>query len=224
MLRLNPGDALPSAIADALRSTGTGAAWIRATGVVSDVELRTLRGDGSAMERRFSGPMQLVSLEGAVGARSELGLSAVLARETERGLETVAGTLVRARVILLEALAIGIESRANGGAAVDLGTPAVAVAAAPPTATAAPMTAAIPQRPVRPPPPSDQPDAPFPDAGDVVEHFAFGTCDVLKTDGDRIHLRVHKDQRIKEIAPEMLRVVPLDLESTPRRFRLERKI
>ena len=74
------------------------------------------------------------------------------------------------------------------------------------------------------PPVVEAPDVPFPDTGDVVEHFAFGTCDVLKTDGDRIHLRVHRDQRIKEIAPEMLRVVPLDLTSSPRRFRLERKL
>ncbi len=53
-------------------------------------------------------------------------------------------------------------------------------------------------------------DSPVPNAGDVVEHFAFGRCDVVKSDGDRLHLRMHKDGRIKEIALDMLRVTPLD--------------
>jgi hypothetical protein len=58
-----------------------------------------------------------------------------------------------------------------------------------------------------------------------VDHFAFGHCDVLKSDGDRLHLKVHKDGRIREIALEMLRVAPLgDDASGKRRFKLERKI
>ncbi len=232
LLKSSPGDMLPDALAAALRDAGMTAAWVRATGVVGDVELRTLKADGGAMERRFSGPLQIVSLDGSIGAKSALGLGVVLARETDRGLETVAGTLTRARVILLEALAVEIDSDAR-----DIGAspapPMVAISAAAPAPVLAQPTpaaptatiggATLPQRPARPPV-ADTPDVPFPDAGDVVEHFAFGTCDVLKTDGDRIHLRVHRDQRIKEIAPEMLRVVPLDLTSSPRRFRLERKL
>jgi hypothetical protein len=49
----------------------------------------------------------------------------------------------------------------------------------------------------------------YPDAGDVVEHFAFGRCEVVKSDGDRLHLRLGKDGRVKEIALEMLKVTPL---------------
>jgi hypothetical protein len=64
---------------------------------------------------------------------------------------------------------------------------------------------------------------PFPEPGDVVEHFAFGRCVVLKTDGDRLHLRADKDGRILEIAPRMLRLAVVDADSQPRRFRLERK-
>ena len=67
-------------------------------------------------------------------------------------------------------------------------------------------------------------DAPVPEAGDVVDHFAFGRCDVVKSDGDRLHLRIHKDGRIREIALEMLRVTPLDADGTGRRFKLERRI
>jgi hypothetical protein len=79
----------------------------------------------------------------------------------------------------------------------------------------------IPQRPARP---ELDLDTPVPEPGDVVDHFAFGRCDVLKSDGDRLHLRVHKDQRIREIALEMLRVTRLPDEGTGRRFKLERRL
>jgi hypothetical protein len=63
-----------------------------------------------------------------------------------------------------------------------------------------------------------------PEPGDIVDHFAFGRCDVIKSDGDRLHLRVLKDGRIREIALEMLRVSRLDDEGTGRRFKLERRL
>lgn len=226
------GATLPDAIGPLLRELGMGAAWVRGTGVVNEVDLRTLRNDGSVMTRRLAGPAQVVSLEGAIGARSELGLSVILARETDRGPETLAGSLVRAQVVSLELVAIDLESRAEpSNPALEAAAPPGPSAGAPVTAasppiianTAAAPSAALPPKIVRPAA-VDQADAPFPEEGDVVEHFAFGTCDVLKSDGDRIHLRVHRDQRIKEIAPEMLRVIPLDLASKPRRFKLERKI
>jgi hypothetical protein len=50
---------------------------------------------------------------------------------------------------------------------------------------------------------------------------------VLTSDGERLHLKVHKDGRIREIALEMLRVTPLDEGAQPgskRRFKLERKL
>ncbi|MGH7284345.1 MAG: hypothetical protein ACRELY_22690, partial [Polyangiaceae bacterium] len=68
-------------------------------------------------------------------------------------------------------------------------------------------------------------DIVFPEAGDIVEHFAFGRCEVLKSDGDRLHLKVGKDGRIREIALEMLRVSPLDSnEEGRKRFKLDRKL
>lgn len=51
-------------------------------------------------------------------------------------------------------------------------------------------SAQMPQRPVRPSKPDV--DSPVPEAGDVVEHFAFGRCEVVKSDGDRLHLRSPK--------------------------------
>ncbi len=80
----------------------------------------------------------------------------------------------------------------------------------------------MPQRPPRPP--TDF-DTLYPEPGDAVEHFAFGSAEVLRSDGDRLHLRVHKDGRIREIALEMLRVTRLpDTEDGKRHFRLERRM
>lgn len=66
----------------------------------------------------------------------------------------------------------------------------------------------------------------YPDAGDVVEHFAFGRCEVVKSDGDRLHIRLGKDGRIKEVALEMLKVTPLPpVEgATGKHFKLDRKM
>ena len=66
----------------------------------------------------------------------------------------------------------------------------------------------------------------IPEPGDIVEHFAFGRCEVVKTDGDRLHLRLPKDQRIKEIALEMLRVelIPPVEGATGSHYKLARKL
>jgi hypothetical protein len=83
----------------------------------------------------------------------------------------------------------------------------------------------MPLRPVRPPDREEEEQI-VPEAGDVVEHFAFGRCEVVKTDGDRLHVRLGKDGRIKEIALEMLKVSPLPLEEgqTTRHYKLARKM
>ena len=57
-------------------------------------------------------------------------------------------------------------------------------------------------------------------------HFAFGRCEVVTSDGDRLHLRLGKDGRVKEIALEMLKVTPLaPVEgATGKHFKLDRKL
>lgn len=66
----------------------------------------------------------------------------------------------------------------------------------------------------------------YPDAGDIVEHFAFGRCEVVKSDGDRLHIRLGKDGRIKEVALEMLRVTPLPAAegASGKHFKLDRRM
>ena len=72
----------------------------------------------------------------------------------------------------------------------------------------------------------EEEDQAIPEPGDIVEHFAFGRCEVVKTEGDRLHVRLGKEQRVKEIALEMLRVSLLDpIEGqTTKHFKLARKL
>ena len=97
---------------------------------------------------------------------------------------------------------------------------------APPARSSAPtlsLAQAIPTRPMKPV--AAEVETLVPDAGDRCEHFAFGTCEVVKSDGDRLHLRLGKDGRIKEIALEMLKVTALPDDGAPgRRFKLERRL
>jgi hypothetical protein len=84
--------------------------------------------------------------------------------------------------------------------------------------------AALPPRPIKTV--VEEAEQVYPDAGDVVEHFAFGRCEVVKSDGDRLHLRLGKDGRVKEIALEMLKVTPLPPVDgqTGKHFKLDRKL
>jgi hypothetical protein len=256
---------LPDALLDALRDEVVLAGWLRASGIVDGVRLRAL---GSDAVRSLAGPLHLVVLDGSVGLLAgdvTCGLRAVLTRETDNGIETIAGEIVEARAVALEVWVTAFDdvsaTRSASNGVVLLDPAAAAPAAAPvtrmpqvaPSAPAVPQSAplvaqpapitaappavaarpsptftatAMPMRPVKPVVDHHEEEQVYPDAGDVVEHFAFGRCDVVKSDGDRLHLRLGKDGRIKEIALEMLRVTPLPpVEgSAGRHFKLDRKL
>lgn len=260
VFRASAGEKLPDALVRALEDEAVACGWIRASGVLEAVELRALRSDGSPASRRLDGRVHVVSLEGSIGLAGgalSVGMRAIVARETDRGLETLAGEIVSARVVGLEAIVTALDDVAiprglDAGAGVWLlgeagatearaapkvdaqradapkaeWSEAVAASAEPPKRPApaiAPIGAAIPQRPVRPEQP-EAPDAVVPEEGAVVDHFAFGRCDVIKSDGDRLHLRMHRDGRVKEIALEMLKATPLPDEDGKKRFKLERRL
>ncbi len=71
---------------------------------------------------------------------------------------------------------------------------------------------------------AEEAEQPVPEAGDHVIHFMFGRCEVVKSEDDRLHLRMGKDGKVKEIALEMLRVTPLPDEDGSRVYRLDRKM
>jgi predicted DNA-binding protein with PD1-like motif len=274
VLRAGNGDVLPDDVARVLSDQGVTCGWIRANGVLVEVELRVFDAaiGGLAESRRIAGPVQALSIEGSVGldgGEPSLGLHAVIGRETDRGMEVLAGEIVSARVVALEAfvtcfedLSIGraLDAAANvvvfgdaadaryrpdgderpAGMTTASSSPRASAPVAAPSAWSEAITAsaeqepvrqaasrgavggAIPARPVRPQ--RVQEESLAPEAGDVVEHFAFGRSEVLKSDGERLHLKVGKDGRIREIALEMLKVSPLESNGPHRRFRLDRKM
>ncbi len=268
-MRASAGEVLPGALATKLRDERVASGWLRASGVVADVELRAYDGELGTLgsTRRIAGPVQVLSLEGSIGlsqGEPSISLRALLARETDRGLETLAGEILSARTIALEVLVTALDDVAlersldasagvwllGGGAAGSRGAPeqprrAAEPERAPPPAwssaleasdhvEARPRPAASPSAPgvapavmpQRPPRPGVVDlDTPVPEPGDLVDHFAFGRADVVKSDGDRLHLKVHKDGRVREIALEMLRVSRMpDGDDGKRRFKLERRM
>ena len=237
LLRGDAGDVLPDALAQAMDREQVASGILRGGGVLEDV---VLRAHGADAARKLAGRVSLVALDGTVEL-AEVVLRAVIARETDRGLETLAGEIVSARVVSLDVHVVAFDDVPAQGATkeapprpvpstevpkasawVDAST-ASASAVAEPARSPQPSPsspAIIPPRPVRARVDDDQP---VPDAGDLVEHFAFGACDVVKTDGDRLHVRLPRDQRIKEIALEMLRVTPLPPDGERKRWRLDRR-
>ena len=72
----------------------------------------------------------------------------------------------------------------------------------------------------------DEPEPPKerPVAGDLVHHFAFGLCDVLKASGGSLTIRdVKGPARIREIRLDVLSVLAPTEQDGKRLFRLARK-
>ncbi len=231
LLRLEDNDVLPEAIAVALEVEGISAGWLRASGAVTDLEVRA----GDAI-RRVSGPVMATTIESSiVGGRDSIVLRGVFTRDSGASIETFAGELVRARVLSVDVLVTALEE----GAVVAERKPQPPVPA-PAWSAAVDASARSPEPSPKPQPvlartdPMPVPpkirraetdvDQPFPEAGDVVEHFAFGRCEVIKSDGDRLHVKLARDGRIREIALEMLKVIPMDAVDGHKRYRLDRKV
>jgi predicted DNA-binding protein with PD1-like motif len=256
VLRASAGETLPGALVARLREEQVSGGWLRASGVLADVELRAFDAELGTLgsSRHIAGPVQVLALEGSIGMAAgepSFSLRALLARETDRGLETLAGEITSARTVALEvlvtALDLVLERALDGTAGVWMlvGDPSAPGARAPvwssaveaseraverepprarPTATITTAGAApMPQRPARPQ--AAEAEGPIPEPGDAVEHFALGRGEVVKSDGDRLHVKLLKDGRIKEIALEVLRVVRQpDTDDGKRQYRLERRL
>ena len=183
-------------------------------------------------------------------------LRAVLSRETDAGIDTLSGLVVSARVVALEVVVVSAQDLAvplvhdpRAGVAMLGDAPGAAPRAASPSPAPTPTPSPPPpaqqpsawteaiatsaaQKPLPARPPArpaaahDEGEQVFPEAGDEVQHFAFGKCEVLRSDGDRLHLKVGKDGRIREIALEMLKVTQLDEDPNvkPRHFKLDRRL
>ena len=79
-------------------------------------------------------------------------------------------------------------------------------AASVPTAAAARPGVAKTMQPARITAPTSGDDDPIVEQGAVLEHFTFGEGDVLKSDGERVHVRFERDGRIREFSLSVMRV------------------
>jgi len=112
LLRFTQPARLPEAILGALRDEVVLAGWMRASGVLSDVEVTVVDGRAGAgasptSPRKIDGPVQVIALEGSVGLAGgdvSCGLRVVLARVTDSGTETIAGDLVSGTIHALEVM------------------------------------------------------------------------------------------------------------------------
>lgn len=216
-------------------------AWVRVGGPLSAVELRRSGHEAQTLD----GDLLLVSMEGPATGPF-IGL---ISASDALGTRMIAGEVIAALVASTTTMCILHESTNVIGPADTVGTRAAELApsspseqsspALPPIAPSVPsmpprevpvprgsapsLSQAIPQKLVKPVTTTEEDICP--DPGDRVEHFAFGTCEVIKSDGDRLHLRLGKDGRIKEIALEMLKVTELPADGEPgRKFKLERRL
>jgi hypothetical protein len=201
-----------------------GDAWVFAHGEVEEVELK-LVSSGADQRRVYRGRFALVQLSGRLGGP----YGATLSRLDGERVEVVAGTLVRARSVGVSAVCLG-----GSGDLVRAGAPGSGFPSEPDTD----VDAAI------PPPQSgsgwgiaaaraaaeqqveeeEEPEVLDPERGDLIQHFAFGVCEVLTVNGDRLMIRdTAGPGRIREIRIDMLVIHPPTERNGKRLFKLSRR-
>jgi hypothetical protein len=225
LVPIGPGVDLLEALAELSRG---GEAWIDATGHLEGVELR-VAGEATDPVRALKGRFTLLHLAGPSGGP----YSATLARATDAGIEVRGGVLVRARSAGVTAAVHASSSatptrRAMPGdvrprerpQGVDVSQERVG--AGPPAPIWAQLAAANAAAAARDE--VEEVDQALPEAGDLVDHFAFGVCDVVSSDGDRLRIRdVQGPGRIREVSLAVLKVMSPTESSGKRLFRLVRR-
>ena len=163
--------------------------YVQASGWVEDVELSLPLSD-TDVTRSYRGRLVLAQLSGPVGGP----YGATLSRAAGDGVELFSGVLVRARSAGVSVCCVG-----TGFGRKD--------ADAPPAEHARPLVPVTSGRGagfasrvlsggVRA---EEEDEGVEPEAGDLVEHFAFGLCEVLRVSGDQLTLRDRKSGRIREV-------------------------
>ena len=211
-----------------------GEAWIDGTGHLEAVELR-VAGEATDPVRALRGRYTLLHLAGPSGGP----YAATLARATDGGIEVRGGMIVRARsagvtVAVHASTAAAPTAVARGSSADDRSRdrrdeppPSPAAGApgppAPVWARVAAANAAARDRDEQDA--EDEVDPLLPEAGDLVEHFAFGICEVLTAEGERLRIRdVQGPGRVREVSLDMLKVMgPTAGQGGKQLFRLVRK-
>lgn len=211
----NPGQNL----AEILRSELKPGTHFRLWGSVQSARVRTLRGGEFGEQRSLAGSWLIVQGDG-MRREHNVVMRVVLSRESDVGMQIVAGELLDAVALETEVIVVG-EAAIQEAPASPWGAAARASERQSEPRLPEPASrVALPAKPVRA---QQEGSDTYPEAGDRVEHFAFGACEVVKSDGERLHLRADKDGRNREIALEVLKVTLLRDDGGKKLFRLERK-
>lgn len=198
--------------------------WVLASGEVQEVELKLVSG-GADQRRTLKGRFNLLQLSGPRGGPFGVTLSRL---DGDR-IEVVGGTLTRARSAGVNAVCLSVSGElAVAGAPGRVPLPVPAPAGAPPGAAEAPSGwAAQAGAAVAAALETEEPEpeeAGEPERGDLVQHFAFGVCEVLNATGDRLMIRdLSGAGRIREIRVDMLVVHPPTERDGKRLFKLTRR-
>lgn len=229
LLPVASGADLADVVREALENA-VGTAWIEGFGEVSDPVLVVANAEGVRIERSLHGVWDVTTLYACDAVRDGAPYVA-LSRDTGTGTESAAGQLVRGTV-LVAALRVTAQGRAE--VRVIPSTPGAETApqarpAAPAPAPSspgggapapAPFQAQVPKKIVS----REESFEVYPEEGDHVNHFAFGECVVVFSDGERLRLQQDKDSRVREVALSMLKLQPPTLdEAGKRHWELKRK-
>jgi hypothetical protein len=207
--------------------------WLHAHGVIEGVEL-AIPAQTNPVRRVLEGRALMVSCVGpARGPFSVVLARAAEGRRDPGAPETFSGWLVRGRVLEVTAVVTPVPAmipaqalpeppvlRRVSASPSPLGAEEVAATsrwAAAAAASAAAAEEATEAAEV------DEEDN-FPAAGDRVQHFAFGLCDVLMSDGESLKIRdVREHGRIREIRADVLLISKPALKDGKRVFKLTRR-
>jgi len=219
LVSVAPGRDIVEALNEACAGLDGG---VQAVGTVDALELRVAC-EGVPPRRAASGRWSLTSLAGATGGP----YAVTLARATKAGIEVLGGELLsgRSEGVTAFVTSTGAAARRDEPSSVPAAEHEPTRARAPEPqpasswASAAMQSAAVTRQSEEP---DDEPELPGP--GDLVQHFAFGLCEVLMGDDERLKIRDLKGPgRIREIRLDMLVVGAPSERDGKRVFRLDRK-
>lgn len=206
-------------LVDALSNEKGG--WWQASGFVEEIELR-VASDGADRRRTLRGRHTLVSLSGPAGGPYSL----LVARAEPNGFSMAAGELMSARsagvrAVFVPALVPGqVEGEFEDVSDEPKGAEAAPQAAEGLSGWAAAVARAASEQRVEEEP---EEEAEI-ERGDLVHHFAFGWCEVLMVNGDRLKLRdITGPGRIREVAIDRLEVRGPTEKDGKRAFKLTRR-
>jgi predicted DNA-binding protein with PD1-like motif len=204
--------------------------WVDGFGELDDVTVTLSTEAGATVSRSLKGRVSLLSLRGEIARSKPPAFKVLVAREGALGPLVLGGELVSARVssvrVRVAPSTSSAESRpAAASSATEARSPAVVIPQGPsPVLVPAPSVSA----PTTPSASGSSPGSPalpkkpaqairgheiYPEEGDQVNHFAFGLCTVVFSDGERIRLQNSADGRVREVALSMLKIEePIDVD------------